>query len=745
MVQARPIQTNFTAGELSPRLRGRVDVDRYANGCATLLNFQVLPAGGATRRCGTYYAGAVKTAGGRVRLVRFVVSTIAAYVLEFGNLYVRFWRNRALVESGGSPVELVTPYTTAQLRELRFAQSNDVLYITHPSHAPRKLSRLTATSFSLAAVSFSDGPYAAENITDTTITPGSRSGTVTLTASAATFAATDVGRLVALRDEAPARAASTAYSVGDVFHADDRGVVRVYRVVTAGTTAAANMAGTTPDYDQAMPTGEDDAVRDGTAVLRYLGRGKAVWGWGTISAFTSSTSVNATVATGNSLPATTATKRWKLGEWGGTRGWPRAVTFFSSRTVWGGAEASPQTLWFSQVGDYENMGAVEPDGTVLDTNAVTLTLDDPEVNTVRWLVGAQRGLFVGTPSGEFAVGPASEQQAFGPSNYKVARQGDRGSGTDIAGLRVGGVILFVQRGGKRVRELTYDFGSDSFQTPDLTILSDHVLGAGAVEVAHQENPDGVLWLVRSDGALVSLTFDREQQVRAWARHVLGGVNAVVESVAAVPNPDGTDDDVYLAVSRTVGGSTVRWVEWMRPAFRADLEAAADGFFVDAGLTYDGAAATTITGLSHLNGETVAICADGAERPTQVVSGGQVVIEAPAASVVHVGLPYTSTLTTLPPEVATGAGSAQGKTKRVSRAVLRLHESMGGMLGRGSTMDAILYRTPFDDMGAAVPLFTGDKDLVFPAGYDEAGQVTITTAAPLPLTVLAVVTEVNVHG
>ena len=254
----------------------------------------------------------------------------------------------------------------------------------------------------------------------------------------------------------------------------------------------------------------------------------------------------------------------------------------------------------------------------------------------------------------------------------------------------------------------------------------------------------MLWLVRSDGVLVSLTYDREQQVRAWCRHEMGGEGAV-ESVAVVPDPDGINDDVYVAVRRTVNGATVRYVEWMRPPFRADLEAAADGFFVDCGLSYEGGPTNLVTGLDHLEGCDVAICADGALRPTATVQGGYVTVPAPRASVIHVGLPYTSRLKTLPAEVNVGNGSSAGMMKRIARAHVRLHESMGGRLGRDGAMEEMYFRTPFDAMGEAVPLFTGVKEVDFPAGPDTNGQVIIETDAALPLTVLSVVTEVSVSG
>jgi hypothetical protein len=739
MARATLIQTNFTAGEVSPRVYGRTDLQRYSNGAAEIENMVVLVQGAATRRSGTYYAGSVKTPAQRVRLVTFEVSTIAAYVLEFGAGYVRFWRNRAPVLSGATPVEIATPYTTDDLRELRFQQSADVLFIMHPDYAPRRLSRVSETSWTLDLAPFVNGPWQDENVSAVTMT---RSGS-TVTASAATFTAGDVGRLFAIRDEVGFRAASTFYPAGSIWHAVYNQTARIYEVVLAGTTAAEDpTTGIDPGWDKASPTGENNAVRDGTAVLRFLGRGKSYWAWGVITSFTSSTQVE--VAWAVLPPSSSATPRWRLGAWGGTRGWPRAMTFFQSRAVWAGSIAQPQTIWASVTGDFYDMSPSEPDGAVLDTNAITLTLDDNEVNTIRWMTNFGRGIMAGCPSGEFVIGPAQANGAISPSNFRAERKGDRGTSADVAGVRVGGATLFVSRSGRQVREFIYDFQTDAFRSGDQTVLAEHITGPGIVEAAYQRQPEGTLWGVRSDGVLLSYTYDREQEVRAWQRHTIAGTDAVVESVAVVASPDGKTDDVYLAVARTVGGVTVRYVEWMGAPFDAERDGATAGVFVDSALTYDGPAELVFTGLHHLEGETVAICADGARRPSQVVTAGFVRIEEPAASLVHIGLPYRHRLKTLRPEVPLNT-TAQSRMKRVVKTNLRLLESAGGEIGTpDGRFEPLLYRTPLDPMTEAVPLFTGDIEVRNPAGFDEDGQIVVQGDDPLPFTVLAIIYEVQIN-
>jgi hypothetical protein len=584
--------------------------------------------------------------------------------------------------------------------------------------------------------------------TNITLTPSvaHASGACTITASAALFTAADIGRLVGILHKCDTpRVAATAYTAGRIFISEYNQVPRLYRVTRAGTTAAANLAGTTPNYDLAAPNELGATIEDGSCILKYLGPGRHVWGWATITGFTSSTVVSATIDPLGPFAATSASLRWRLGEFSAARGWPRAGTFHKGRLWLGGTATRPQTLWASQAGAFENFAPTEDDGTVLDTNAIALSLDDDQVNQVQWLVSGPRGLAVGVASGEFLVTPQNRNGALSPGNIGADRQGDRGSDADIAPQRVSGVVLFPQRGRRRLRQLDYDFGVDRFTTVDLTALADHIAGPGFVETAYADVPDGTWYGLRSDGLIAALTFDTEQKLRAWTLLRIGGRDAVVESIAAVPDPAGTGTDLYCAVTRTIGGSIARHIEFMRSPFRFDVDAQASGYFVDGGLTYSGPLINTVTGLAHLNGEVVRVVADGSRRDDQIVTAGTVPVTGPAASVVHVGLPYRLRIVDLPPELQTQNGTAQGQTQRISRVTLRLLDSLGGTVGGlgASSAEALNFRQVEMDLGESVPLFTGDHAVSAFGRWGSNGQVEIIHDEPLPFTLLAIIKDVTV--
>ena len=224
--------TNFTGGELSPRLDGRNDLAKYSSGCSTLENLVVYPHGSAARRPGTNFVAEVKDSTKKTRLIPFEFSTTQTYMLEFGDQYIRFYKDNGQILSGGSAYEISTPYLEAELFDLKFAQSADVMYICHPNHEVEKLSRTGHTSWSLTDVDFLDGPYLDTNISTTTISMSAHTvGTGrTLTASAVTginsgsgFLTTDVGRLVRFRNGYGKITARTSTTVVTVEILEDMG------------------------------------------------------------------------------------------------------------------------------------------------------------------------------------------------------------------------------------------------------------------------------------------------------------------------------------------------------------------------------------------------------------------------------------------------------------------------------------------------------------------------------------------
>jgi hypothetical protein len=271
-------------------------------------------------------------------------------------------------------------------------------------------------------------------------------------------------------------------------------------------------------------------------------------------------------------------------------------------------------------------------------------------------------------------------------------------------------------------------------------------------MAFQQEPFSVVWTRLASGRLWGMTYDREQDVVGWHRHFIGGYydsehseTARVESIETMPAPDGGQDDLWMIVARYIDGGVKRYVEYLSE-FNADYDDVADCYFVDGGKQIDlGSPGTAVTGLSHLEGETVSVLVDGAPQTDKVVSSGGITLDA-AGQYVKVGFGYVSRCKTLRPEAGAANGTAQGKTKRIHKLFARFHQTVGIRVGRGFEedgvpMDTQNFRPGSYPMGQPTPLFSGDKQLDYESDYDRDGFICFEQTQPLPCTILALMPHI----
>ena len=476
------------------------------------------------------------------------------------------------------------------------------------------------------------------------------------------------------------------------------------------------------------------------------------WGWGIIVARTSTTVV--TVHVKKAFAATTADTRWRLGAWSNATGFPKCATFFEQRLYAANTTEQPQTFWASQYDDFENQKPDTDDDVPEADDAFDRTLLADSVDAIYWLSAGEDRLVIGTSGGEWV--PSSTGDALTALDVKARRQTKHGS-AKIQPVRVGGVVLFVQRAKRKLREfgLSQQSVIDTYVAPDMTRLAQHITRGGVVEIDYAEEPESIVWIVRNDGQLLSMTYRRDEEVVGWGRHILGGVfgsgDAVVESVTVIPGTNGSGqvqdssarDEVWLIVKRTINGATKRYVEFMEQAFETG-DAQEDAYYVDSMVTYDGASATTLSGYDHLEGQTVSIWADGAIHPTKTVTGGQITLDS-ANTVVQAGLAYTHTLKTLKIKAGNPAGTPIGKKKRIYGVTFVLLNSH--TLKYGPDADNLSerdFRVVSDAMDTAAPLFTGEKPIEFPGGWTEDARIVIQSSDPAPFTLLALAPEVVIN-
>lgn len=794
MAKSAPIQNAFNAGELSPLAKGRFDLQaKYQNGCEILENYIPQLLGPARKRTGTRYVGAVKNSLHNVEIIGFEHSTTQAYVLEFGDQYIRFYKDGGRVlespvtitgaattapvvvtapshgfangdyvyitgivgmteingryftvnnvttntfelayenglshtayVSGGTVsrvYEIATPYLESEVGALNYAHSADVMYLSHPNHPPQKLGRYAHDNWTLTEVVFDWPPFNDENVDDSiTITASAVTGSITLTASAALFTTDHVGGYFKIAEVLASKyglwQGSTAYGAGTYKRYGDN----LYYTAAGGTSG-----GIPPIHTEG--TESDGGITDWEFI--HDGAGYAL-----VDSFTSDTVVNATVI--KRFPQTALTpgsKKWAEGAWSDNSGWPKTVTFYEDRLWFAGSLARPQTLWGSTSGDYEN----HKYGTN-DDDALNYTINSQEVNTIEWL-SPSKVMAIGTSGGEFIMSASSSEAAITPTDVRIVPHTTYGSNNQRP-LKIGNVVLFMQRAGKKVREFTYTFETDDYVAPNLTILADHILDAGVVDMTYQQEPNQVAWMPTALGTLAGLTYERTEDVVGWHRQVT--TNGLFKDSVSIPHWDNDQDVLWVVVERVINGSTVKYIEYFEKYLIDDY-----AFFVDSGLTYNGAATTSISGLGHLEGQTVWVLADGYVHPERTVVNGSITLQA-AASIVTIGLPMIATLKTMPIESGSQNGTAQGKTARINELVMRLYDTGPGLFYGPDVdnMDEYDFRSSSDPMDEPVPLFTGDTvRRPWPDGYTDQAQMTIQHKSPLPCTIGALMPQMNTY-
>jgi hypothetical protein len=664
MVKTTVAFTNFTAGELSPRLDGRTDLGKYFNGCKTLENMVVHPHGAATRRPGTKFIHEVKTSSAQTRLIPFEFSTTQTYILELGNQYIRFFKDNGIITESNKTISGATQANPGVITATSHGYSNgdhviisSVVGMTELNGKTFKVANKTTNTFQIQDV---DG-----NNVNTT--------------------------------------GYTAYGSAGVAN-------KIYEIASPYVTADI------PTVKFAQSADVMYLVHPGYAIRKLTRSGHTSWTLSTPS------------LSGSPSPTLNNT----------TDKYPSSVSFFEQRLVFAGSNDNPQTLWFSKSGDLENFTTGSN-----DTDAMVYTIASNKVNAIRY-ISAQRSLIVGTVGGEFVVSASGTTQPITPTNVQIQKQSSYGS-ANVDAVQIENVTMFLQRAKRKIRELTYNLNIDQYQATDMTLLAEHVTENGITEMAYQQEPDSILWCVRGDGTLIGFTYARAESVMGWHRHIIGGVfgsgQAVVESVATIPT-DSNEDEFYMIVKRTINGATRRYVEYLTLFdYGTDQN---DAFYVDSGLTYSGSAATVISGLDHLEGQSVTILANGATHSNKTVSGGSITLDR-SSTKVHIGLSYTSLLQTMRVELQGEGGTSQSKDKRIHEVTLRLHETVGVEVGPDlNNMERIPFRSSAAAMDTAVPLFTGDKQVEFRDDFNTDGFVYVRQTQPLPLTLISAYPRITVN-
>lgn len=765
MADLRGYQPTFTGGELAPALHARVDLAKYQTGLKKALNVFVHPHGGVSNRAGFEFIGEVKASEAMTRLVGFEFNDDQTYVLEFGDLYMRVWKNGGQVLNLGLPYEIVTPFVTADLQDLVFTQEADVVFVTHRSYAPRKLSRFGDANWTLTTPTFAatilppttvrarDKSFAHIAITSvTTGNPAAVNATAHGLTTSQKFTFTEVGaggsdllgtiytvtvvnaNQFTLNGVNRSALAAVGACVGNQVFATATAVYQYKVSSISAATGEESKASTAIGY-----TGNDLAIAAQVNVVSWTAvvgaeRYNVYKEDGGIFGYIGGTT-GLTFNDENITSDLADTPPQYYNPFIGAGNYPACSTFVDQRLAFASTTLNPQAVWLSKVASYENFGFSRPRKA---SDGFEFRIRSKKVNEVRSMLQT-KGLMLLTSGGEWIV---SDGDSAGPTPDSIvsANQGYRGAAR-IQPIEVGNTVLFAQRLGAVIRDFSYEFAEDSFVGKDLTIMARHLFEYLTVKAwAYAQYPWSMIWVVMSDGSCVSLTYMKEHDVWGWSRHETDGA---FEDVVVVP--ENGEDTPYFIVRRTIGGVEKRYIERLHSRSFTSVE---DAFFVDSGLTYSGVPADVISGLDHLNGKTVVALADGNVVRDLEVSGGAITLPF-EASVAHIGLPYTATIRTLDLDLGSvrGLGTVQGRLKSISEVTFRVERTRGVWTGpvdegRDSEKMTEYKQRSTEAWNEAIGLYTGDFRITAMGNWTTGGNVIVSQFDPLPMTILAIMPDIT---
>ena len=754
------IQRSFAGGEISPEVGARADMVKYATGVQQCLNFRVMKYGGLQYSAGSYFITEVKDSSKKVRLIEFVFSTEVRYVLEFGDQYIRVIKDGLYVLDDGVPVEITTDYLEAELDDIGYAQSGDVMTIAHKNHPPAELSRVTETNWTLADIVFGVGAGPAIIVQSQGTLNGTNIYTYYVTAIKASGEETLVNPFSALATIVDAPDFSDTFKI---------------------FASTGGQAGAT-EYNFYRSTNGSKAALIAIAQPATIGGPAGITDNGLIEQQGVHPPVNKTVFVG-------------------AGNYPSLVTFYQQRRVFAATSNKPETVWMSRIGAFTNFNVSSP---IQDDDGIEFTIAGSRFSRIMHLINIGR-LVALTNDGEFVV-TGSVGSAITPTSINIQQDGFSGSAR-LPPLAISNTIVHLQSRGNVVRNLVYQFETDGYAGRDLTVFANHLFDDyQIISWAYQQTPDSIIWAVRDDGKLLGLTYMPEHDVWGWHIHDTDGI---YENVVAIPG-DGIDV-VYAVVRRYINGEWVRYIELFDHCKKDVIEC----FHVHSGLTYDGRdtgesitisavsgsqatitysgtlvstnvgdaffvgnlrlqiitinsatecvvessatipaeligvaitdfsfAVDTFSGLDHLEGKVVSVVADGnvvfdgSESNSQfTVTSGQIVLPYPGA-VVHIGLPYTGRIETLRLENVNN-NTIINNSKLISKVAV-MYESSRGMF-IGSSFDRLVELKPrlVSDEYNAIQLRSELVEVAIQSRWETNAKVCIEHKKPLPLNIIAI--------
>jgi len=748
MARFRENISAFIGGEVSPKARGRADLPQYKQACEIIENMIVFPQGGVGKRPGSQHLygdqdteTVLNTALPQVKLIPFIISKTESYIIVittdttqgakgiFVYDHATGTLNTPTIQFSSDAETQFAGYNTSdKVREVSYAQYGNAVFLAQASAIPIAIEKKSTNNFQGYFFLVPFWGFATLG-KDYSVTPTSAQKAIAwpyqdVNTSAATYAC-----------------GSTS------------GTFNMSRSGTPDISLTSGCVGS-----MIRMTGDSAAVT-GAAVINSLGLGGAI-------------NVTSRVTFEDTNPSTL----FHYSSWSDQFGWPRSVCFFEGRIVYGGNSYFPNGIWASRSANIADMRqqhwVQDSPSTVTNDDPYSFTIASSELNAIQWM-SPSKNLVIGTLGREYLAFGPDPATAMGPLNYNFSAESAIGSKA-IQPLRVDNALIYVQRSGRRIREFIFNFQEDSFKSVDISRLAEHMSRRTLenlvqedvdnfgppeyISMCFQNSDDPVIWCVDANGGLIGITRSRETEMVAFHYHKLGGSfndgsnvrQPWVLDACVVPNNDGTHDDLILAVMRTVDGGTVTTLERIGRVFELDAvfndstSIANKMVFSDNAklvlATVPGTPQLVYSGFDYLEGETVALVADGKYMGTAEVTSGDITLPYAAEELVA-GLPYTAILKPMNVNLGSVLGSSQATPKSMDTITIRFNRTIGAKFGSSvSDVEEIQFRDPMAAQDDAIALFTGDKEMTFKEGWDTVRHVVVVQDLPLPMNVDCVITR-----
>lgn len=647
-------------------------------------------------------------------------------------------------------MEIPTPWVEANLRKIRARQSGDVIFVACRNVMQKRIERRGTNSWSVVDYVANVGPFRVGNATPITLTPSALTGTVTLTASGPVFRTTNVGGLFAVDStgQSVTKSISSADVYSDPIRVTGIGSGRSFGITVTGTwvgtvtlqrsVGAVGAWVDVSNYTINQSTSLSDALDNqiiyyrigikpsnytsGTANVVLAYAAGSIRGIVRVTAYTSETLVTGVVV--KDFGALTGTSDWLEGAWSDRRGFPGAVEIYEGRVWWAGADK----IYGSVSDDFANYD----DSVTGDSGPISRSIGTGPVDTINWLLNSQQ-MLVGAQGAELVCRSSSLGEPLTPTNFNLKPAASRGS-LGVDAVAVDTSAMYVDRSGSRAYEMQYDSVGTSYSAVDLTAIVPEICKPGVYRIAVQRREDTRLHFVREDGKVALLLFDKTEDVKAWIPIETDGE---IEDAFTLPGTE--EDKVYYSVKRVINGSTVRFLE--RWALQSECIGGPLNKQADAFIVYSGASTNTITGLTHLEGESVVVWGDGLDIGTFTVTSGQVVLPTAVAQAV-VGLAFEARFRSV-------------KMKYLTKRKMTTHL---GLVLKDTHSQGMEFGPDFDHMDN-LPLVENGKEVTvnsvwsdyefeghpFDGTYDPNSRLCLRATAPRPCTVLAAIASVEVNG